>query len=73
MTLFFIQQIGFWPLTVYSVLFISLWIYCIVNVLNSQFKDPNMKLIWILIILFAPFFGAIVYLILGKSTKKLTY
>jgi hypothetical protein len=32
-----------------------------------------MKLIWILIILFAQLIGTLVYLVIGKSTKKLTY
>jgi hypothetical protein len=69
----FIQNIGFWPLAIYSLLFIGLWIYSILGVVSTEFKDSNMKLIWILIILFAPIIGAIVYLILAKSTKSLTY
>jgi membrane protein DedA with SNARE-associated domain len=56
-----------------SAIYFILMIYCIVDVIKSEFKDPNMKLIWILIILFAQLIGTLVYLILGKSTKSLTY
>ena len=73
MMLSFVQNFGFWPLAIYSLLFIGLWIYSILDVVSTEFKDSNMKLIWILIILFAPIIGAIVYLILAKSTKSLTY
>jgi hypothetical protein len=56
-----------------SFLYLILMIYCLVDVIRSDFKDPNMKLIWILIILFAQLIGTLVYLVIGKSTKKLTY
>jgi membrane protein DedA with SNARE-associated domain len=56
-----------------SAIYFILMIYCIVDVIKSEFKDPSMKLIWILIILFAQLIGTLVYLILGKSTKSLTY
>jgi membrane protein DedA with SNARE-associated domain len=56
-----------------SAIYFILMIYCIIDVIKSEFKDPNMKLIWIIIILFAQLIGTLVYLILGKSTKSLTY
>jgi hypothetical protein len=46
-----------------------LWVYCLVDVLRSNFKDPNMKLIWILILVFVHGLGPIVFLILGKNSK----
>jgi hypothetical protein len=56
-----------------SAIYFILMIYCIIDVIKSEFKDPNMKLIWIIIILFGQLIGTLVYLILGKSTKSLTY
>jgi hypothetical protein len=56
-----------------SAIYFILMIYCIIDVIKSEFKNPNMKLIWIIIILFAQLIGTLVYLILGKSTKSLTY
>ncbi len=56
-------------LLLFTILYIVLWIYCLVDILRSTFKDSTMKLIWILIIIFAPVIGMLIYLIMGKSTK----
>ncbi|WP_232424844.1 PLDc N-terminal domain-containing protein [Algoriphagus resistens] len=72
MTLSFIQNMGGGSIVVFllfGILYTILWIYCLVDILRSEFKDPNMKLIWIVILLFAQGIGPIIYLILGKSTK----
>ncbi|MFT4857060.1 MAG: membrane protein DedA with SNARE-associated domain [Algoriphagus sp.] len=76
MMLSFVQNLGGQFLLIagaLSAIYFILMIYCIVDVIKSEFKDPSMKLIWILIILFAQLIGTLVYLILGKSTKSLTY
>ena len=76
MILSFVQNIGGSFLLVISALsfiYLILMIYCLVDVIRSEFKDPTMKLIWIIIILFAQLIGTLVYLVIGKSTKKLTY
>jgi hypothetical protein len=46
-----------------------LWVYCLIDVLRSDFKDPNMKLIWVLILLFVHIMGPLAYLFLGKNSK----
>ena len=76
MILSFVQNIGGSFLLVIgalSFIYLILMIYCLVDVIRSEFKDPTMKLIWIIIILFAQLIGTLVYLVIGKSTKKLTY
>ena len=76
MILSFVQNLGGRFLLIagaLSAIYFILMIYCIVDVIRSEFKDPNMKLIWVIIILFAQLIGTLVYLILGKSTKSLTY
>ena len=76
MMLSFVQNLGGQFLLIagaLSAIYFILMIYCIVDVIKSEFKDPSLKLIWILIILFAQLIGTLVYLILGKSTKSLTY
>jgi membrane protein DedA with SNARE-associated domain len=60
-------------LSAISFVYLILMIYSLVDVIRSEFKDPKMKLIWIIIILFAQLIGTLVYLILGKSTKSLNY
>ena len=45
---------------------VVLWIIAIVDVLVNKFKGKN-KILWILIILFLPVLGAILYLIIGRK------
>lgn len=52
----------------FLILCITLWIYCLVDVLKSQFPQ-NEKLIWTLAIIFVPFLGTILYLIIGRRKK----
>lgn len=71
----FIQNMGggFIILFLFSILYFIFWVYCLVDVIRSEFKDPNMKLIWVLILVFAQGIGPIIYLIIGNSGKKLSY
>lgn len=47
-----------------------LWIWAIIDVIRSDFKDQTTKIIWIALLIFLPFLGAIIYPFVGKSTKK---
>jgi pilus assembly protein TadC len=57
----------FWQ--VEGLAYIGFWIYAIINLVNSQFKDSNMKLIWALIIILMPF-GPFIYLASSRRNKK---
>ncbi|UZD21662.1 PLD nuclease N-terminal domain-containing protein [Algoriphagus halophytocola] len=72
MTTLFIQNIGGGSLLMLFLvgLYFALWIYCLVDIVRSEFKDSNMKLIWIVIILFAQLIGPLIYLVIGKGTKS---
>lgn len=72
MTALFIQNIGGGFLILFlllSVAYFILWIYCLIDAIRSNFKDPNMKLIWIIVLIFAHGLGPIAYLILAKDSK----
>mgnify|MGYP006172491799 CR=1 FL=1 len=72
MTLNFIQNMGggfVLILFLFSAAYFILWVYCLVDVIRSDFKDQNMKLIWIIVILFGQVIGPLAYLFLGKSSK----
>jgi len=72
MTINFIQNmggVGFLFFTLFGIAYFILWVYCLVDAIRSDFKDQNMKLIWVIILLFAHGLGPIAYLILGKNTK----
>ncbi len=49
-------------------LVILLPLFALISILNSEFEG-NDKLIWILIVLFMPFLGAILYYIIGKNKR----
>ena len=47
---------------------IGLTIYALVDILKSEFSGNN-KIIWVLVVLLANFFGAILYLFMGRQQK----
>ncbi|WP_424292348.1 PLD nuclease N-terminal domain-containing protein [Daejeonella sp.] len=47
-----------------------LTLYCIFDISRSKFNDPLNKVLWVLIVLFVPLIGSILYLVLGRSQKK---
>ena len=72
MTINFIQNMGGGTIVIFlifSLAYFILWVYCLVDAIRSDFKDRNMKLIWVIILLFAQGLGPIAYLILGKNSK----
>jgi hypothetical protein len=42
----------------------------LVDILRSNFKGSNDKLIWVLIVLFLGFFGVLLYFIIGSEQKQ---
>lgn len=51
------------------VLPVFLIIYCLTDIMRSDFKDSTTKLLWVIIVLVAPFIGSIIYIMLGKNQK----
>jgi chromate transport protein ChrA len=46
---------------------IVLW--ALIDVIKSDFKDSTNKIIWLLLIIFLPLLGAILYFLIGRSQK----
>ena len=57
----------FW--TIFSSLIILLPIIAISSLLKSIFKDSKTKLIWVLVILFVPVAGPILYFLIGRRQR----
>ena len=53
----------------FSIATLILWIVCFVDILSRDFKNSNDKIVWFLAVLFVPFLGSIVYLLVGKKKK----
>lgn len=72
MNLLFIGGIspGSFVLILFSIVafaFFAFWIITLVDIVKSNFKDPNMKLIWILVLIFTSPIGAIIYWIIAPN------
>jgi hypothetical protein len=58
-------------LIAFAVLVFALMLYCLIDIIRSDFKDSATKLLWaLLVILFSPL-GSLLYLLLGRKQKKL--
>lgn len=53
----------------FAVFFLVFWIWMLVDCIKSDLKDSD-KLIWILIIIFLNWLGALIYLIIVRSNKN---
>jgi len=50
-----------------------LLIWAAVDLLSSKFENSVEKLIWLVAIVFVPFLGAILYLVIGRKQKLKTF
>ncbi|RZL12332.1 MAG: hypothetical protein EOO89_19740 [Pedobacter sp.] len=46
-----------------------LTLYSIFDIFKSQFKDPNSKILFLILVLLVPFIGSILYLMLRHNYK----
>jgi heme/copper-type cytochrome/quinol oxidase subunit 4 len=69
-----INDMSYGPLLWQIALFltIGLTIYAFVDVLRNAFRKNN-KLIWILVVLFIPVLGSILYLFIGRKQRLMLY
>ncbi len=47
---------------------VVLLLLALIDILKSNFSGNN-KLVWIIVVIFLPIFGAILYLIIGRGQK----
>ena len=45
-----------------------LYIYILIDILKHEFTGYN-KIIWILVLIFFPFLGALLYLLIGRAQR----
>ncbi len=57
----------FWQLS--GLIYLGIWAYAIFDCVKSDFRDQNQKLIWVILIVFAPILGTLLYLMMSHSTK----
>jgi len=54
---------------VLSVLTLILVFWAIIDIARSRFKDPNKRTIWLIIVIFLPMLGSILYFQLRKKLR----
>ena len=55
-------------LMIFIVFTFILYIYILIDILKHEFTGYN-KIIWILVLIFFPILGAILYLVFGRSQR----
>jgi hypothetical protein len=46
---------------------ITLWVYALISAIKNERLDPNMRLIWVLVIIFVNLIGALIYLFVAPD------
>jgi hypothetical protein len=62
-----IMGLGGQELVIIGIL-LGIYIFVLVDILKSEFRGYN-KIIWILLVLFLPALGTILYLLIGRKQK----
>ncbi|HEY2720685.1 MAG TPA: PLDc N-terminal domain-containing protein [Chitinophagaceae bacterium] len=45
-----------------------LWIVALVDILKNEFRG-NDKIVWVIVVIFFPILGSILYFLIGRSSK----
>ena len=60
----------FWLLmVVLAIASMAIWIWALIDAIQNPALDGTMRLVWILVIVFTHFLGAILYLAIARSGK----
>lgn len=49
---------------------VIIWAWLLIDIVRSEFKDGNMKLVWLLLAIFLPLIAVLTYPFLSKKVKK---
>jgi len=49
----------------------AIWMWAMIDIITSKFKEDLMQIVWLLVVFFLPFLGVLLYLILGRSMKRI--
>ena len=63
----FLGILGPWPIGLFIIMII-LTVIALIEIIKSDFKD-NDKIIWVLVLLFFNFIGAILYFAIGRNQR----
>ncbi|MDD5051457.1 MAG: SHOCT domain-containing protein [Sulfuricurvum sp.] len=49
----------------------TIWIWAMIDIITSKFNEDVMQIIWLLVVFFLPFIGVLLYLLIGRTMKRL--
>ncbi|AXY77729.1 PLDc_N domain-containing protein [Paraflavitalea soli] len=52
-----------------GLLCIVLWIWALVDIVQSRFADDSTKIIWCLLVILLPFIGTLLYYVIGRQQR----
>lgn len=64
----FLGGVGGWEILILLLIPFTLWLWALIDCLQSDF-DNNNKLVWVILIILVPLLGAILYLAIGRNQK----
>ena len=67
----YLGMIGPWLIILVLIFGILPTIIALIDILKSEFNGNN-KIVWLLVVLFTNFFGAILYFLIGREQKITT-
>lgn len=47
----------------------ALWIWALIDIIQSTFKEGANKIIWLLLVILLPFLGSVLYFAIGRGSK----
>lgn len=68
MTLLFLAGAGILTILLFVLFIILLPIFALISVLMNEFQG-NDKIMWVLIIIFLPFLGSLLYFLIGRGRR----
>jgi hypothetical protein len=60
----------FFLVVILAILALIFWIFMIVDCAKRKFKDENEKVVWIIVIVFANWIGALIYYFVVKRPNR---
>lgn len=65
------QEILILVFGVFGVLGTAFWVWQLVDVARRQFAEPNLKIVWVLVLVFTHLVGALIYSLVGRKQGRI--
>ena len=47
----------------------AIWVWTIIDIIKSEFKDNNEKVLWMVLVILLPFIGTVLYFAIGSKNR----